>query len=61
MLESTPDIFESTEPPVAVNAEIVALIEQGIRDADAGRVVPSQEVYKLIPQWFSRFSTQSPR
>ncbi len=59
MAESTPDIFESTEPPVAVEEETRAAIEQGIRDADAGRVICSEEVHKLIPQWFSKFSTQS--
>ena len=52
-------MFESTEPPVAVEEEIRAAIEQGIRDADAGRVVSSEEVYKLISQWFSRFSRQN--
>ncbi len=61
MADDNSDFFESTEPAVAVDEETRAAIEQGIRDADAGRVVCSEEVHKLIPQWFSKFSTQSQR
>lgn len=44
---------------VKVDAETLAAIDRGIRAADEGRVVSSQDVRKLIPQWISRFSTPS--
>jgi predicted transcriptional regulator len=31
----------------------LAAIEEGIRDAEAGRTVPIEEVRKLLPQWIS--------
>lgn len=51
----------STEPEVEVGAETAAAIERGIRAAEEGRVVPAEEVRQLIPQWISRFPTQSQR
>ena len=41
------------EQEVEVDAETAAAIERGIRAADEGRVVPAEEVRKLIPQWIS--------
>jgi len=51
------DPFVSTESEVEVDAETAAAIEQGLKDANEGRVVPSSEVHKLISQWISKFST----
>jgi predicted transcriptional regulator len=52
------DPFVSTEPEVEVDAETAAAIEKGLQDAREGRVVPADEVHKLIPKWISRFSTR---
>ena len=48
------DPFIWTEQEVEVDAETAAAIERGIRAADEGRVVPAEEVRKLIPQWISK-------
>ncbi len=55
------DPLISTEPEVEVDAETAAAIEEGIRAAEEGRVVPAEEVRQLIPQWISRFSTPNQR
>jgi predicted transcriptional regulator len=46
--------FELDEPPPVteqVDQETFAAIEEGVRDADAGRMVSSEEVRKLLPKW----------
>jgi predicted transcriptional regulator len=53
------DIPETEE--VAVDAETLAAIDRGIKDADAGRTVSLDEVRKLIPQWISKFESQKQR
>jgi predicted transcriptional regulator len=55
------DPMVSTEAQVEVDAETAAGIARGIRAADEGRAVPSDEVRKLIPEWISKFSAQNPR
>ena len=44
-----------------MDAETLAAIDRGIRDADAGRTVSLDEVRKLIPQWIAKFDSQKPR
>ena len=50
------------EDPVPIlddeDAEILAAIDEGVRDAEAGRTVPSEEVRKLLPKWISASSTR---
>lgn len=37
--------------------ETLAAIDEGIRDAAAGRTVPIEEVRKLLPQWITTASS----
>ena len=46
---------------VAVDAETLAAIDRGIKDADEGRTVSLEEVFKLIPRWISKFETSAPQ
>jgi predicted transcriptional regulator len=46
---------------IAVDAETLAAIDRGIRDADEGRTVSIDEVRKMIPKWISKFESQKPR
>jgi predicted transcriptional regulator len=46
---------------VEVDGETLSAIDRGIADADEGRVVPLDEVRKLVPQWISKFESQKPR
>ena len=46
---------------VEVDAETLAAIDRGIKDADEGRTVSIDEVPKMIPQWISKFESQQPR
>ncbi len=46
---------------VEVDAKTLAAIDRGVADAREGRVVPLEEVRKLIPQWISKFESPKPR
>ena len=37
--------------------ETLAAIDEGIRDAEAGRTVPIEEVRKLLPRWITTASS----
>lgn len=53
------------EKPVSVtddeDAATLAAIDEGIRDAKAGRSVPAEEVRKLLPKWITASSTRKER
>jgi predicted transcriptional regulator len=46
---------------VQVDAESLAAIDRGIRDADEGRTVSVDELRLMIPKWISKFESQNPR
>ena len=43
------------------DAETLAAIDEGIRDAEAGRTVPSEEARKLLSKWITDSSTHKGR
>jgi predicted transcriptional regulator len=46
---------------VKVDAETLAAIDRGIKDADGGRTVAIDEAREMIPEWISKFESQEPR
>jgi len=46
---------------VQVDAETLAAIDRGIKDADEGRTVSIDEARQMIPKWISKFESQKPR
>jgi hypothetical protein len=50
-------------PPILdeEDEETLAAIDEGIRDAEAGRTVPIEEVRDLLPQWISESSSRKRR
>ena len=43
------------------DAATLAAIDEGIRDAKAGRSVPAEEVRNLLPKWITGSSTRKER
>jgi predicted transcriptional regulator len=41
--------------------ETLTAIDEGMRDADAGRTVPAEEVRRLVPKWTTASSTRKRR
>jgi predicted transcriptional regulator len=52
---------EPVTEEVEVDAETATAIQRGVKAADEGRVVPPEDVRKLISQWISKFATRNPR
>jgi predicted transcriptional regulator len=46
---------------VEVDAETLAAIDRGIKDADEGRTVSVDDARKMISKWISKFELQQPR
>ena len=56
--------FEFEKPAPSVDDEdeaTLAAIDEGIRDAKAGRTVPMEKVRKLLPQWITASSSRKGR
>lgn len=56
--------FSLDDPPPLPDdedEETLAAIDEGIADAGAGRVVPVEEVRKLMPQWITGSSSRKER
>jgi hypothetical protein len=41
--------------------ETLAAIDEGIRDAEAGRTMPAEEVRQRLPKWITNSSTRKDR
>ena len=50
----------SATDKVDVDAETLAAIDLGIKDADEGRTVAIDEARKMISKWISKFESQEP-
>jgi predicted transcriptional regulator len=56
--------FDLEKPAPALDdedEETLAAIDEGIRDADAGRTVPAEEARKRLPKWITASSTRKER
>ena len=53
--------FDDQAIPDEEDAETRAAIDQGIRDAEAGRTVPIEEVRKRLLPWITASSSQKER
>jgi len=56
--------FDLENPAPVVDDEdeqTLAAIDQGMRDAEAGRTVPAEEVRRLLPKWTTDSSIRKKR
>jgi predicted transcriptional regulator len=57
---TVPKDFDSEKPELVTDDEdekTLAAIDEGLRDAKAGRTVPIEEVRKLLPKWIATLSS----
>jgi predicted transcriptional regulator len=55
------DLNDPSPIPEEEDEETLAAIDEGTRDADAGRTVPIEEVRKLLPQWITASASRKER
>jgi predicted transcriptional regulator len=56
--------FDLEKPAPVIDDEdeaTLAAIDEGIRDARAGRTVPMEKIRKLLPQWITASSSRNER
>ena len=56
--------FDLEDPPPILDEEdeeTLGAIDEGIRDAEAGRVVPAEKARDLLPKWTTVSSTRRKR
>ena len=61
---TVPKEFESEKPELIRDDEdekTLAAIDEGLRDAKAGRTVPIEEVRKLLPKWITASTSRKER
>ena len=61
---SKPKKFDLENPAPVIDdedEETLAAIDEGMRDAEAGRTVPAEEVRRLLPKWTTASSTPKRR
>ena len=55
------DLEKPVEPMDTEDEETLAAIDEGLRDAKAGRTVPFSEARKLVRKWTTPFSSRKGR
>ena len=62
-MPKTKDIELEDRAPVSNDEDekTLAAIDEGLRDAKAGRTMPAKEVRKLLPKWTTASSTRKGR
>ena len=55
------DLDDPTPIDEEEDERTLAAIDEGIRDAEAGRTAPMEEVRRLLPQWITVSSTRKGR
>ncbi|HKI11009.1 MAG TPA: hypothetical protein VKA02_02765 [Candidatus Acidoferrum sp.] len=61
---TVPKEFDSEKPELIRDDEdekTLAAIDEGLRDAKAGRTVPIKEVRKLLPKWITASTSRKER
>jgi len=61
---TVPKEFDSEKPELIRDDEdekTLAAIDEGLRDAKAGRTVPIEEVRKLLPKWITASTSRKER